>query len=607
MPEDLHESDRRASCPVTGRPPTTHALLTHRHWPLSVAGVAMVLTLPSLWAGLLVDDCFIRVVVRQPENFPVKLPHPLDTYSLLGNDPEMISQSIAFGTLPWWYNPEVKGRFWRPLTSMTQYVDHRVWPDQVWLMHLQSVLWYGAVVLAAALTFRRFMGGTFAAGLAALLFAVEEAHGTPVGFLANRNSVIACLFGLLALLLHHRWRTEGSRAKGAAAVVMFAAALLSAEAGIGAMAYIAAYALVMESGPIRRRLLSLAPYAAVVIAWRCVWSGLGYGVSGLPLYVDPPREPWMFIQKLFIRLPQLVTGQFAVPPAEVQVVGMAVLAWTWLFSAAVAVFFLLLFWPTIRTDRTARFFGLGALFALVPVCATIAQTRSLMFVGIGAFGLLAIWLTNRPRRSAWPRAMKAVSVSLIMLHLIAAPVLLAVTSRYPVLPGADALALQGLPDMDGIEGCDLVILSHPMPITMIHYLGDCALSGDPMPAHTRTLTHGLTRITVTRVSQTELQVRAENGLPGLFSRLLNLVSKRLTVGAEVKTEGLTVRIVDTNPAGLPREAVFTFDRSIDDDSLKWLQWSGGSFKPFTPPVVGQSIDIPAPRLPSVFRRERQAN
>ncbi len=588
---------------MSPEPRNFQRLLAHRHWPLIVAGLAVLLTLPSLGTGLLLDDHFVRLVVRQPESYPVKLPHPLDTFSFFKGDPEQMSESIDFGAFPWWINPEVKGCFWRPLTSMTQFVDHRLWPDHIWLMHLQSVLWYGALVLAAAFVFRRLMGTTLAAGLAALLFAVEEAHSIPVGFLANRNSVLACLFGLLALSLHHSWRREGNHAKGIAAAIMFAAALLSAEAGIGAMAYIAAYALVVECGPLKKRLLSLVPYAAVIIIWRCIWSGLGYGVSGIPLYCDPPSEPWVFIRMLFVRLPQLVTGQFALPPAELQALAMMVQAWTWFLSAAIAVLIFLLFWPMIKADRTARFFGLGALIALVPACATFAWNRNLMFVGIGAFGLLALWLTNRPRNSAWPRTVKAVSLFLIILHLIIAPLFLAALSLNPLGPVGTLQRMLALPNMEGIEGHDLIIVNHPSPAIMMHSLGERAVNGEPLPAHTRVLTQAFTPITLKRTSLTQLHLYAKGGIPGHFSRLLFTVSEQLKAGKEVTMEGLSVQVVNTDPTGLPIEAVFTFGRSIDDDSLVWLQWSNGSFHPFTPPAVGESIDIPARKLPFGFTYE----
>ena len=37
--------------------------LTHRFWPLIVAGLAIVVALPSLWTGLVVDDYVHRAML----------------------------------------------------------------------------------------------------------------------------------------------------------------------------------------------------------------------------------------------------------------------------------------------------------------------------------------------------------------------------------------------------------------------------------------------------------------------------------------------------------------------------------------------------------------
>jgi hypothetical protein len=411
------------------------ALLTHRRMPLMAAAFAVALTLPSLGAGLFMDDFFIRLVIHQPESLPVELPHTLDTFCFLSGDQEVMKAAIDYGSLPWWVNPDVKGCFWRPVTSITHFIDFRLWPDRIWLMHLQSVIWYGILALAAGFVFRRFMGATHAAGLAAVLFAVEDAHSTPAVWLANRNSVLACLFGLVAIGFHRGWRREGSRAKGVAAVALFTVALLSAEAGIAAMAYITAYALVLDTGPLRKRLLSLMPYVAVIICWRLVWSSLDYGVYNVPLYADPLGEPVEFVKRLFIYLPQMITSQFVFHAAEVLAMAMNVWPWTWGISAAVAVMIIMLFRPLIAADRTARFFALGALFALVPACSTHPQGRNLIFVGIGAFGLMAQWLMNMPRDAIWPRMKKAVAVFFIIIHLVIAPLTLLVASSVIIRRG----------------------------------------------------------------------------------------------------------------------------------------------------------------------------
>ena len=133
-------------------------LLTNKHLPLIAALLALILTLPNLGGGLMIDDYYNRLVVLQPESYPLELAHPLDTYSFFGMGEEWIKEAIDLGLTPWWSNPEIKGRFWRPLTSMTQYVDYHLWDDHRWVIHLHSMLWNFLMIFLVALVLRRFMG-----------------------------------------------------------------------------------------------------------------------------------------------------------------------------------------------------------------------------------------------------------------------------------------------------------------------------------------------------------------------------------------------------------------------------------------------------------------
>lgn len=580
-------------------------LLTHRYWPLIVAGVAALLTLSSLAAGLAADDYFIRMVLLQPDCVPVKLPGRLDTFSFV-KSPEFTAQAMESGSFPWWSDREVTGRFWRPLASITHFIDFHAWPDHVWLMHLHSVFWYAGCVFVVALVFRRLMGATVAAGLAALLFAVEENHGIPVGWLANRSIVLACFFGLGALLLHHAWRKEGSRAKGVAAVGVFAAALLSAEAGIAAMAYITAYALALDRGPWRGRLLSLLPYIVTIVAWRVIWISLGYGVFRMALYTDPLGEPWEFIRGLFVRGPQIITAQLAAPPAEIQAIAARRYPWTWLFSAIVAAVIAVLAWPMVKTDRVARFFALGTVFAVVPACTTIPQSRCLAFVEVGAFGLLALWLISKPQSAVCPRTVKVLAALAVLLHLIIAPAALGVCSFLPVRHFARMQWSLALPDTESLNGRCVIVVNHPMPV-LLYDLSEKAMHGRPMPAQTRVLCHAFTPITLERISPTELRLHAPRGIPGPFCRWVFRHSPRLVPGAEVAIDGLTARIAGVDPDQMPIEAVFTFDRDLDDASFQWLWWTPHGFRPFNVPEIGEGVHIPfEPPLPKWMRPKPHA-
>ena len=53
--------------------------------------------------------------------------------------------------------------------------------------------------------------GTVAAGLALLMYAIDEAHAATVVWISNRNAVLAAALGFGALLLHDRAARDGDR------------------------------------------------------------------------------------------------------------------------------------------------------------------------------------------------------------------------------------------------------------------------------------------------------------------------------------------------------------------------------------------------------------
>lgn len=228
--------------------------------PWAAALVAAGLCLPALGVGLHMDDYAQRMTMLRA---PRVLTEPLAVFASLPGDPELNRRYMDLGILPWWTVPDYRLAFSRILSAVSMWIDYRLWPDSPVLMHAHSLLWLGLMVLVAALLYRRLLDA-WSAGLAALLYAFDEAHAMPTAWLANRNALIATALGLLALLAHDRWRRYGRRWGAAASAGCLALALLSGEAALGAAGYLAAYALILEDGSWSRRLGSLLPAGAVV-------------------------------------------------------------------------------------------------------------------------------------------------------------------------------------------------------------------------------------------------------------------------------------------------------------------------------------------------------
>src|SRR5207244_923142 len=210
--------------------------------------------------------------------------------------------------------------------------------------------------------------------LALALFAVDDAHAPVVGWIANRNALVALAIMLAALLLHDHWRREGDGRAGLAAHACFALGLSGGEAAMTSIPYFCAYALCLEQGKTLARLQSLLGYGALFVAWRVVYAQLGYGVSGSGLYVDPTSAPLSFAWLLPSRLLVLLQGLFAAPwsdfwelyPLASPVLKPAVGGLGLLLLSGL----LVLAWPVLRSRRAARFWSCGALGAILPACAS---------------------------------------------------------------------------------------------------------------------------------------------------------------------------------------------------------------------------------------------
>jgi hypothetical protein len=161
-------------------------LLGHRLFPAIGAGIAILVALPTLDDGLLWDDfVLLQALSRSPD-----LLHALvHTYVFVM--PDSVAELKEIGTLPWWALDDMRWAFFRPVSSLTLWIDHRLWPDSPALMHAQSIAWFGLVAFAVGLLYRRLAGVAWAGGLALVFFVLDDSHAYPVAWLALRNGVVS--------------------------------------------------------------------------------------------------------------------------------------------------------------------------------------------------------------------------------------------------------------------------------------------------------------------------------------------------------------------------------------------------------------------------------
>ena len=281
-------------------------------WPLVVAAVAFLLVAPTLAAGYVLDDQ-LHLFILDGNAYPGGPRGAWDLYHF-SDGGSGTRAAMDQGLYPWWANPELRLAFFRPITSLWRASEHALFGHVAWPSHLGACLLYAATAFGAARMYRRFVGGA-AAGLAALLYAVDDAHSLDVMWIANRHTLVSTALGLLALSLHVG-RKAPDRPSFAAAGV-FLLAMLGGESALGVVGYVVAYELVGRSASWRDRVRSVSPIFGALAAWAVAYKVGGYGAGGNAFYVDPLRQPGAFAVAIFERGPKLVAGQLFLPPSEV--------------------------------------------------------------------------------------------------------------------------------------------------------------------------------------------------------------------------------------------------------------------------------------------------
>jgi hypothetical protein len=515
-------------------------------------------------------------------------------------DPERTGRLIDIGLFPWWTAPSLKAEFLQALTVLTHRLDYALWPDSPALMHAHSLFWLGAAVAVTAFFYRRMFGSTCVAGVAALLFAADDARGATVGFLANRNVLVAATFGVSAMIAHDRGRRDGSRPAGLLAPLLLMAALFSKEEGIGTCAYLAAYALFVDPGGRWRGCLALWPHAVVVVAWGTLRAHWGYGVRDMGIYIDPLTDTGRFLTAATGRLPILLLGQWGPIPADLATVLRPPISTAlWWFAASFLGVLFLAMAPLLRRDHLARFWAAGMLLAAIPVSATIPMDRLLTFVGIGATGLLAqFWgfvfaAEGAPSDLRWRVPVKAVAWFLVAVHAVIAPIALPLRAANPLGPGWVEKRLY----VSTALGSDLrdrtvVIVNAPSPVNASYLILRRELGGQSVPRHTRVLAPAIPSVTIRRLDERTLEIRPRGGyLRWVLDQVFRSERRRFALGEKVRLTGMTVTISSLAADGRPAEATFRFDVPLESPSLLWLCFRGAGFEPFTPPAVGQEADL----------------
>ncbi len=562
--------------------------------------IAGVLALPTLALGFAQDD-LIHLLIFEGK-WP--LGSPLDLFRFAGGDAEGMRRIVQEGPYPWWTLPELKIVFWRPLSSALALLDYRLFGREPLGYHLHSIAWYLGLVAVFGALLRRFLPGTIGA-LALLVFTIDDAHLLPVGWIANRNALVATAFALLGVWMHLEWREAHRRWALPASLAGFALGLLAGETALSVLAYLLAYELFGARGPVSERFRALVPAGVLAVVYLGVYKALGYGAYGSNMYLDPLGETGRYLSAALGRVPALIGGLLGAP---VDLWGLMLesrpaLVAVGLVGLALAVFLLRSAWPELAEEerRHSRWLLAGALLSLLPVASTMPMGRLLLVPGLGASVLLAVVFRHvwRSRKQGWrPRVVALMGVGgvLALFNLLLAPLSWPAMSMMIRQLGAstEQLSRSVALELDAtrLSTQRVVVLDARDVFVALYTPIYWKVRGEPVPRSWWALSILPKSPVFTRTGPASLELELPEGhfLATEAEQAVRGSAHPLQAGDQVKLEGMTVTVLAADAVG-PTRLGFEFDVPLEDPSLVLMRTGEKGPIRFTPPPVGTRIEL----------------
>lgn len=605
----MHAFDTSAE-PAQVRPRSTYLrfveLTSRPHAALFIALCAFTLSLPALASGLVADDFDLGFAVRAD---------PWSAYAFMPRDDaqrQSLLQALrTAGDVPWWTDPEFHQAFFRPLSSLSLALDFALFPSAPWLMHLENSILFALIVLVAAGLYRDFGLPRRARGVATAFFAVQGAQSMTTGWISGRNTLLATLFGFLALracTAGQRMSTTKARGRStllnALAVLAFAAALGCAEAGVATLAYVAAYALCLGAGApaageaprpggawarLRASLPALSGFGIVLCAWLVAYALLGYGVRNSGFYVDLRHDPLRFALDLSYAIPIYLATQLTLPFASLSVL------WPWapllMAAASLVILFLSrgLWLPWLRRDAHARALGLGALLSIVPLGSSPPQDRLVSFIAFGVCGLIALIVEERLGATHSPLPQRGAR-RLWRYHAMWAPAL-----YIPFLFSSQSMVAGG-----GAKLLDHALEADTQPALLINAPSQLVVHiceqkrrwfGEAAP-HIDLLYAGLSEVELTSAGERSLELSVPAGyFRTRVEQITRDPSRRpLQVGERIRSGGMEAQVLAVRD-GAPTRVRFDFTQPLTQ--LRAYAWQGREIERLVLPEFGESVQIRA--------------
>jgi hypothetical protein len=602
-------------------------LMASRYWIGIVLILAVLLYVPFLFSGFFQDDYGFLLnfspQIYERANVPVKVMQnsAVNLYGFTWDASERFTVGQDKGFAPWWASNQIKLNFFRPLSSLTLALDFTLWPDKPLLMHIHSLLWFCLLIVLVYRLYRSLSGSAVVAGISILLLVVDDVFCGPAGWISNRHAVIAMVFCVVCLWLYHQGVSRQKWSYLAGAYGVYVLALLASEMGLVTFAYLFAYLLVLDRGKWLDRVKRIAPFVLITLVWRLAYTGLGYGASGTLLYIDPLLNSGDFITQSITRIPVLLFSAFGLPLVD------TLMAFSQQDTAVIAAVCLiplgllaLTLYPILKNHRTAAFWGIGLLGAVVPLVSGIPQNRNLGLVSLGVMALAGQLLvdvaTEKKPGALRPYQrilLKITTPILLILNLVVSP-LLVISSPSSTQASAEKQASAADFGSEAeLAKQHVYVINPPGVMSFMGGLYQRLFSGQPFPLSINYLSSGFAPVKIERVNARTIVVTPDGGytpLPGPDSMIDGKTAMKnvyraldgffynprnpMRIGQVVTLSEVTVEVTEMTSDGRIAQAAFTFAHPLEDSRYGWLLWDEGaaSYERAQVPAIGETKVYP---------------
>lgn len=584
-------------------------------WVIAIVAVGVLLRLPSLWVGFGMDD-FAQLAMLD-HVYPVERV-PWDLFTFSSGTRDEVTALMNRGSLAWWSHPQLRLSALRPLASVLTWFDVRVFGHAAMWHHVHTMLWWIAMMVTLARLLLHVLPRRWAL-LALALYALDECHTYPVGWLANRNAIVSATFGFWAILCHVRWREHGRRRDAMLAALGLALGLAGGEYGLCAVAFVLAYELARglrvthvrpTIGPAR----ALAGVAIVLAIWALVHRGFGYGSFGSTVYVDPLREPAAYLEAVAIRVPILLADMFlAIPTGKLAFFPDLMRLQAWLGPLALAVVGALLpgVWRGLDVRGRGRltWFALAAIASLLPVASSFVSARLLLVPGAAGHVIVAAIVLDgldaardAVRRASWlGRVQVLAGVAAFAAHAGLATWwgLEETLSIGELNRGTRKASLAMQVDDAEVPRQRLIVLTAADPMTLLYPPSVRYVAGHPMPRSWWVLSMAPKPHRMRRTAKNAFELEVVDGamLRGPVEQLFRRPDQLPVVGDVVLLDGLRIEILAVDDEGFPIRVGYRFDRPLEHAGYVFLLATRRGMIRYPMGPVGSTVTVPPAALP----------